>query len=143
MKRHVLATGIQCWLLGLAALAGEPAPSTDGNPLGGLYTNRMVNEPVLFVRDEGKAVATGKLLFVPGGKPTITDPEFKIKYDDGKDYVWKPGSDVIELTADSRIPFKTAAQMVPPPGIRITEKAFGRDRRYPITNKYREPETST
>jgi NAD+ synthetase len=26
-----------------------------------------------------------------------------------------------------------------PPGIRITERGFGRDRRYPITNKYRAP----
>lgn len=24
-----------------------------------------------------------------------------------------------------------------PPGIKITQKAFGRDRRFPITNKYR------
>ncbi len=26
-----------------------------------------------------------------------------------------------------------------PPGIRITGRGFGRDRRYPITNKYRAP----
>jgi len=26
-----------------------------------------------------------------------------------------------------------------PPGIRITARGFGRDRRYPITNKYRAP----
>jgi len=24
-----------------------------------------------------------------------------------------------------------------PPGIKITQRAFGRDRRFPITNKYR------
>jgi NAD+ synthase (glutamine-hydrolysing) len=27
-----------------------------------------------------------------------------------------------------------------PPGIRITTKAFGRDRRLPITNRFREPQ---
>ena len=26
-----------------------------------------------------------------------------------------------------------------PPGVRITHRAFGRDRRYPITNHFREP----
>ncbi len=26
-----------------------------------------------------------------------------------------------------------------PPGIRVTPRGFGRDRRYPITNKYRAP----
>jgi NAD+ synthase len=26
-----------------------------------------------------------------------------------------------------------------PPGVKITQKSFGRDRRYPITNGFREP----
>jgi acyl-CoA thioesterase-1 len=76
----------------------------------------MENEPVLFVQDEGRSVASGKLLFVPSAKPTVIAPDLVMIYEEGKDYLWKPGSDTIELTAGSRIPFKTAAQMVPPPG---------------------------
>ncbi len=30
-----------------------------------------------------------------------------------------------------------------PPGVRITAKAFGKDRRMPITNRYRDPEPET
>ena len=76
----------------------------------------MENEPVLFIRNEGKTVAAGKLLFVPSAKPTVMAPDLVMKYEEGKDYVWKPGSDTIELTAGTRVPFKTSAEMVPPPG---------------------------
>ncbi|MCX6872597.1 MAG: SGNH/GDSL hydrolase family protein [Verrucomicrobia bacterium] len=76
----------------------------------------MENEPVLFIRDEGKPAATGKLLFVPSAKPTVMAPDLVMKYEEGKDYVWKPGSNTIELTAGTRIPFKTSTEMVPPPG---------------------------
>ena len=76
----------------------------------------MENEPVLFIRNEGQPVATGKLLFMPSAKPTIMAPDLVMKYEEGKDYVWKPGSNIIELTAGTRIPFKTSAEMVPPPG---------------------------
>ena len=30
-----------------------------------------------------------------------------------------------------------------PPGVRITAKAFGKDRRMPITNRYRDPAPTT
>ena len=76
----------------------------------------MENEPVLFIRNEGKPFATGKLLFMPSAKPTIMAPDLVMKYEEGKDYVWKPGFNIIELTAGTRIPFKTSAEMVPPPG---------------------------
>jgi acyl-CoA thioesterase-1 len=74
------------------------------------------HEPVLFIQEEGKPLATGKLLFIPSEKFLITHPDHKMKYEEGKDYTWQPGTNVIELTFTSRIPFKTAAQMVPPKG---------------------------
>ncbi|MCX6924758.1 MAG: SGNH/GDSL hydrolase family protein [Verrucomicrobia bacterium] len=76
----------------------------------------MENEPVLFIRNEGKPAATGKLLFIPSAKPTVMAPDLVLKYEEGKDYLWKPGSNIIELTTGTRIPFKTSAEMVPPPG---------------------------
>ena len=74
------------------------------------------NEPVLFIQEEGKQLATGKLLFIPSEKFRITHPDTLMQYEEGKDYIWKPGTNLIELTFTSRIPFKTAAQMVPPKG---------------------------
>ncbi len=77
---------------------------------------KMEGEPILFIQEEGKPVATGRLLFTPSAPPTLTHPDGVMPYVEGQDFVWKPGSDVIELTASSRIPFKTAAQMSPPAG---------------------------
>ena len=76
----------------------------------------MENEPVLFIKSEGKPAATGKLLFMPSAKPTVLAPDLVMKYEEGKDYVWKSGSNTIELTAGTRIPFKTSVEMVPPSG---------------------------
>jgi acyl-CoA thioesterase-1 len=72
------------------------------------------NEPVLFILEEGKQLATGKLLFIPSEKFRVAHPDLKMQYDEGKDYTWKPGTNSIELTPNSRIPFKTHAQMMPP-----------------------------
>jgi len=74
------------------------------------------HEPVLFIQEEGKALATGKLLFIPSEKFGITHPDHLMKYEEGKDYTWQPGTNIIELTITSRIPFKTASQMAPPKG---------------------------
>jgi len=73
-------------------------------------------EPVLFIREEGKQLATGKLLFIPSEGFQITHPDLNMRYEEGKDYTWKPGTNVIELTVSSRIPYKTAAEMMPPAG---------------------------
>lgn len=79
-------------------------------------SHRMEDEPVLFVQEAGQPVATGRLLFTPGTAPRITHPEGTPVYVEGQDYTWQPGTATIALTAASRIPFKTAAQMQPPPG---------------------------
>ncbi len=76
----------------------------------------MDNEPVLFIREAGQILATGKLLFVPTKKPTIKSPDLETTYNEGTDYRWKPGSKMIELIEGSQIPFKTHAEMVPPAG---------------------------
>jgi lysophospholipase L1-like esterase len=76
----------------------------------------MENEPILFIREKDRALATGKLLFTPRAPLLLLHPDLKTAYVEGKDYLWKPGSDTIELTADSKIPFKTAEEMIPPPG---------------------------
>ncbi len=112
----VTVLGIFCCRLALMAGDVEKAGAemTAGEPLWNSQASDF--EPVLFIREEGKQLATGKLLFTPSEKFRITHPDRVMQYEEGRDYTWKPGSNVIELTLSSRIPFKTAAQMMPPKG---------------------------
>jgi lysophospholipase L1-like esterase len=99
-------------------MAADAEKSAEGMTVGEpLWTSQASDfEPVLFIQEEGKQLATGKLLFIPSEKFLITHPDRKMRYEEGRDYTWKPGTSIIELTFTSRIPFKTAAQMVPPAG---------------------------
>ena len=99
-------------------MAADAEKAGEGMSLGEPFwrSKAMDNEPVLFIQEEGKLVATGKLLFIPSEKFRITHPDQVMQYEEGKDFTWKPGTNIIELTVTSRIPFKTAAQMVPPAG---------------------------
>ena len=92
--------------------------ASTGQPLGAPFWSRrtMDREPILFVQREGAATASGRLLFTPVSKPVLSSPDLDVVYEEGRDYSWQPGSDTIALTASSRIPFKTASQMTPPPG---------------------------
>ncbi len=77
---------------------------------------QMAGEPVLFVREEGQAAAVGKLAFVPTALPTVQSPDGQTVFVAGRDFAWQQGSNLIALLPQSRIPSKTAAEMVPPPG---------------------------
>jgi lysophospholipase L1-like esterase len=76
----------------------------------------MVGEPVLFVQDEGQTAAAGRLAFVPLAMPTVQSPDGQTVFVAGRDFAWQQGSNRITLLPGSRIPSKTAAEMVPPPG---------------------------
>jgi lysophospholipase L1-like esterase len=105
-------------LMGVTAMSAEAGNAPSRLALGQPFwsTRLMENEPVLFVQQDGQPAATGRLLFTPSAKPRVIHPDGGMDYSEGKDYIWKPGSDTITLTPSSRIPFKTAAQMLPPPG---------------------------
>jgi lysophospholipase L1-like esterase len=102
----------------MVLMAGDEEKAGAGMTLGEPFwcSQAMDNEPVLFIQEEGKQLATGKLLFIPSEKFRITHPDLVMQYEEGRDYTWKPGTNIIELTFTSRIPFKTAAQMLPPAG---------------------------
>ena len=118
----IVITGVLGVLCGGMMLMADDAEKAErsgpGMVLGEpLWTSPASDkEPVLFILEEGKQLATGKLLFIPSEKFRIDHPDQKMHYDEDKDYTWKPGTNIIELTLTSRIPFKTAAQMVPPAG---------------------------
>ena len=118
MKIFLPTALLQLGLLG-SALAADTPPRPEPKialPAPFWSSKTMENEPVLFVQPTDKPVATAKLLFRPSGKLKITHPDLTMTYKEGADYRWNPESGEIELTISSRIPFKTAAQMTPPPG---------------------------
>ena len=118
MARHVIGIMLVILCNSMRVMADPPENAGEGMSLGEPFwrSQAMDNEPVLFIQEEGKQLATGRLLFIPSEKFRINHPDHLMRYEEGKDYTWKPGTNVIELTFTSRIPFKTAAQMVPPKG---------------------------
>jgi len=78
--------------------------------------SRMSGETLLFVKKPGDKDIAARLLFVPTKIVTVTSANGAITFDEGRDYVWTPGSNVLTLTANSRIPFRTWAQLHPPKG---------------------------
>ncbi len=114
MRAGVIAT--VCLSASSAAFAAGKAeatkPATAGRPVW--EAGSIQNEPLLFIQEEGQA--TAKLFFTPLAGLRITHPDLTMTYNQGRDYIWTPGSRVVTLTVSSRIPFKTHAQMCPPKG---------------------------
>ena len=71
-------------------------------------------DPLFFVRAEGQAAASARLLFVPKDVPKLTKATGDVVYEAGRDFTWQPGGREIVLTPMSRIPFRT--QVLLPPG---------------------------
>jgi acyl-CoA thioesterase I len=78
--------------------------------------SRMSSETVLFVQGADSGPATARLLFVPKKIISVTSANGLTVFEKGRDYLWKRGSDILTLTANSRIPVKTVAQLHPPKG---------------------------
>ena len=72
----------------------------------------MTGESVLFVKRGGKSV-TGNVLFSPTRIIEIRSSSGAIKYQAGKDYQFKPGSNVITIPSGSAIPVATLKQLIP------------------------------
>lgn len=82
----------------------------------------MPMDPLFFIQKAGAPLATAKLLFPADADLRLTSPDEKQVYEINRDYTWQPGSDTITLTSQTRIPFKTQAEMYPPIG---APKSFG------------------
>lgn len=82
----------------------------------------MDRESSLFVQRTGAKPATTQLLFIPTQVVDITSGDGLHTFEKGRDYLWNPGSNTLTLTANSRIPFKTAAELHPPEG---SPRSFG------------------
>ena len=73
-------------------------------------------DPLFFGQAEGSAAATARLLLVPKATPQLVKATCDVTYEAGRDFTWEPGSREIRLTPKSRIPFRTQAQVLLPPG---------------------------
>lgn len=68
----------------------------------------------LFFAGDTRETATAQLLRIPKEPPRIESSSQDVIYEAGRDYVWQTGSRAVTLTAKSRIPFKTTAELYPP-----------------------------
>jgi lysophospholipase L1-like esterase len=82
----------------------------------------MTGEPLFFVK-EGALAPTAHLLFKVTKDFRLVSPDGKVVYEQGRDYTLEMGSNVVTLTDQSRIPFKTHADIYPPPG---SPNSYGR-----------------
>lgn len=73
----------------------------------------IADEPVLFIRPAGAAVACGRLLFTPSAIPALTDYR-GTKFVRDRDYLWTAGSRQLCLSKTSRIPFLEEHLLYPP-----------------------------
>lgn len=79
-------------------------------------SSRMTGETVMFVQRADEEVVTARLLFPPTRIPKVASANGVTTYEEGRDYVWKAGSNVIFLPPNSRIPVITWARLHPAKG---------------------------
>lgn len=110
-KALILLGALAC---GFVAAAGAGAGVTLDAPMWRMTT--MTGDTMLFIKDADGGTATASLWFVPSSAPALSSATGEIRYEIGRDFTWAAGSRTIVLTPQSRIPFKTAAEMHPAPG---------------------------
>lgn len=99
--------------------AGEPAGTWAYSPkeLRPFWlTKTMEGESVLFVKTETNGLPRASLLFEPTGILSVCNASGDITYQEGRDYLWKPGSREITLPRGSAILFKTPQDLRRPAG---------------------------
>ena len=92
----------------LAILAAPAAPVWNSREIEG--------DSLFFIQAENEPAAKAALLLVPERAPVLQSASREITYEAGRDFTWAAGSREILLTKDSRIPFKTIAELHPAPG---------------------------
>lgn len=76
----------------------------------------IVGDSMFFIKADDAAAPKASLLRVPTDVPELRSCTQEVKYEMGRDFTWEPGTREIFLTANSRIPFKTLAELHPAPG---------------------------
>ena len=79
-------------------------------------SREIEGDPLFFIQAENEPAAKASLFFIPERAPVLQSGSREVAYEAGRDFTWTAGSRAIVLTKDSRIPFKTAAELHPAPG---------------------------
>ena len=84
---------------------------------GPVWNSREIEgDPLFFIQAEGEPAAKASLLFIPELAPVLQSGTREVTYEEGRDFTWTTDARTIVLTKDSRIPFKTVAELHPAPG---------------------------
>lgn len=103
----------------LISAADEPAAVWQYRPelLRPFWIGDVVaGESVLFIHDDGNGSARASVLFPVQEILTVTNSDGSVKYENGRDYVWKQGSREITLPPGSRIVSKSPQELRRPAG---------------------------
>ncbi len=115
IRRSLLVIAVASFGCFTASRAPAQSPTLAGAQTPPFWVgNEMPDDPLLFIRPDGAASATAKLLFPADGSLRITSMDGRQVYEPNRDYTWQPGSDTVTLTANTRIPSKTHQEMFPP-----------------------------
>ena len=95
-------------------MSKEPLPKE--TRIGFWSSPDIEGDPLFFIHADGAPAAKAELLFTPQAAPDLRSASGEQVYALGRDFTWAPGSREIVLTAGSRIPFKTVAELHPAPG---------------------------
>lgn len=76
----------------------------------------ITGDTLFFVQAPGAAHASARLLLIPKDTPCLTHARGDVAYEAGRDFTWQRGTRELTLTPGSRIPFRTQAETLPPPG---------------------------
>jgi lysophospholipase L1-like esterase len=100
----------------MIAMAEEPHPyHFDPAVLKPFWrTDTMYGETVLFLKATPNAAPKATVYFEPTEILSVNSTSGTVTYQEGQDYVWKPGSHEITLPQGSKIPFKTPQDLCRP-----------------------------
>jgi lysophospholipase L1-like esterase len=101
----------------LADAEGKPQWNYRSELLRPFWSGDVVEgESVLFVRDEQATEARAAVLFPIQDVLSVRNSVGDVTYENGRDYIWKPGSREIVLPAGSRIVSRTPQELRRPAG---------------------------
>ncbi len=111
----LICCAITVWS-GVAARGEEPAGAWrfSAEQLQPFWrTTTMYGESILFLERSDGELPRAALLFTPTRILSVCSSSGEVKYEEGKDYSWKPGSKEVLLPKGSRIVCKIAPRPAP------------------------------
>jgi lysophospholipase L1-like esterase len=146
MKRFLFAVVLVMLCVAAAVAADEARPGQFSvASLRPFWLSRtMEGESVLFIQDEAGTQPKASLLFEPTQILSVSASSGEVTYQEGRDYVWKPGSREIVLPPGSKIVFRTPQDLRRPAGsqrYRLTHRDGNGEILFGATHEYHDLQT--